>query len=153
MIAVFDRHENSGRIGLGLIRGLGVTAGAFAATPTPGQVNPMVVGVNTKDMEIAANRLIDLRGGLVVVNNGEVVAEVALPIYGLLNADPVAKTASACNGVARALREDLGCPDPDVLTNAAFATIPRSIPAFKVCDYGLVRVFREGARELVPLRV
>lgn len=153
MIAVFDRHQASGRVGLGLIRGIGVRDGAFAATPTPGQVNPMVVGTNRRDMEVAANRLIELKGGIIVVKGGEIVAEVALPVYGLLNTRPVAETARDASDVARSLAEDLGCPDPDVITNAAFATIPRSIPAFKVCDYGLVRVFREGERELVPLKV
>lgn len=152
LFAVFDRHEASGRIGLGLVRGVGVSNGAFAATPVPGQVDPIVVGTNPDDMAIAANRLIELRGGIVVVAGGAVTAEVALPVFGLFSDEPLSDVIEACRRVARAIAE-LGCPDPDVLSNVAFATLPRSLPRLKLTPYGLVRVFREGKRELVSFEV
>lgn len=150
--AVLDRHEASGRVGLGLVRGVGVTSGAFAATPVPGQVDPMVVGTDPQDMALAANRMLELRGGIVVVRDGQVLAEVALPVLGLQNHGPVAETLAACRAVSAALVE-IGCTDPDVVSNAAFATLPRSLPRLKLSSHGYVRVFREGPRELVPFRV
>src|SRR5690606_19193844 len=80
LFAVFDRHEASGRLGVGLVRGVGIVSGAFAATPVPGQVDPMVVGTDPGDMALAANRVLELRGGIVVVRDGTVLAEVALPV-------------------------------------------------------------------------
>ncbi|HSF26580.1 MAG TPA: adenine deaminase C-terminal domain-containing protein, partial [Actinomycetes bacterium] len=152
-MAVLDRHEGSGRVGRGLVRGLGLRAGAVAATVTPGMVNLMVIGVDAADMALAANRLVELQGGIVVVVDGEVRAEVALPLFGLVSADPLEQTLAACRRVAAAVRDDLGAPDPDVLSNAAFVTLPRSIPRLKLCDHGLVRVSREGSRERVSFEV
>ena len=147
---MLDRHEASGRIGLGLVRGLGITSGAFAATPVPGQVDPIVAGTDPADMAIAANRLLELRGGIVVVQDGAVVAEIALPVLGLLNEGPVEDTVAAAQAVSAGLAT-IGCPDPDVISNAAFATLPRSLPRLKLSSHGYVRVFREGPRELVAL--
>lgn len=152
LFAVFDRHEASGRLGVGLVRGVGIVSGAFAATPVPGQVDPMVLGTDPGDMALAANRLVELRGGIVVVRDGEVLAEVALPVFGLMNDGPVAETVAACRAVGAAIAA-IGCPDPDVVSNAAFATLPRSLPRFKLTPHGYVRVFREGPRELVPFAV
>lgn len=152
LFAVVDRHEASGRVGLGLVRGVGVQSGAFAATPVPGQVDPIVVGTDPADMALAANRVLELRGGIVVVQDGEVLAEIALPVLGLLNEGPVADTVAAAQAVAAAIAQ-IGCPDADVVSNAAFATLPRSLPRLKLSSHGYVRVFREGPRDLVPLRV
>lgn len=152
LFAVMDRHEASGRLGVGLVRGVGVTSGAFAATPVPGQVDPMVVGTDPEDMALAARRMLDLGGGIVVVRDGTVLAEVALPVFGLLDDGPLDETIAACRAVARAIAE-IGCPDPDVVSNTAFATLPRSLPRLKLTSHGLVRVFREGPRELVPLMI
>jgi adenine deaminase len=135
--------------GVGLVRGVGVTSGAFAATPVPGQVDPMVVGTDPADMALAARRMLQLGGGIVVVRDGAVLAEVALPVIGLLDDGPLDDTIEACRAVARAVAE-IGCPDPDVVSNAAFATLPRSLPRLKLTSHGLVRVFREGPREVVP---
>ena len=152
LFASFDRHEASGRLGLGLARGVGIVSGAFAATPTPGQVNPIVLGTDPGDMALAANRLLELGGGIVVVRDGEILAEIALPVFGLLNDGPVADTVAAAQAVGAAIAE-IGCPDSDVVSNAAFATLPRSLPRLKLTPHGYVRVFREGPRELVPFRI
>jgi adenine deaminase len=101
-------------------------------------------------MALAARRMQQLGGGIVVGRDGAVLAEVALPVFGQLDDGPLEDTIAACRAVAHAIA-DIGCPDPDVVSNAAFATLPRSLPRLKLTSHGLVRVFREGPRELVPL--
>ncbi len=150
-IAVADRHEASGRVGLGVIRGLDVAHGAFAATVNPGMANLMVVGVDDADMALAANRAAELGGGIVVVRDGAVCAEVALPLFGMLSHAPLAETSAACTAVGRALREQLGCPHEGILTTAGFVCLPSAIPRLKLSDHGLVRVSRGAPGELVPL--
>ena len=150
-LAIADRHDGSGRIGVAPIRGLDIERGAVATPINPGAVNLMVIGTDEEDMAIAANRIAELRGGIVIVRDGEIRAEVALPIWGIVTDRPVDETAEACIAVARALREDLGCPHHGILGNAGFACLPAAIPSLKLSDHGLVRVDRITGRELVPL--
>lgn len=152
-LAVVDRHEGSGRIGLGLIRGLDVAHGAVATTINPGMANLMVVGTDEKAMAMAANRVADLEGGIVIARDGEVRAEVALPLFGMLSHEPLSQTVEACARVADSLRDDLGCPHAGMLSSAGFACLPVAIPTLKLCDRGLVRVDRVSGRELVRLEV
>jgi adenine deaminase len=152
-LAIADRHTGSGRLGVAPVRGLDIVRGAVATPINPGAVNLMVLGTDEDDMALAANRVADLGGGIVVVRDGEVRAEVDLPIWGIVSDRPVDEVAPACIEVARALREDLGCPHHGILGNAGFACLPSAIPALKLSDHGLVRVDRLTGRELVSLVV
>jgi adenine deaminase len=149
-IAVFDRHEGGGRGAVGLIRGTGVEAGAFATTVNPGMMNLVVVGVGDDDMATAANRVVELGGGIVVVRDGEIWAEVALPLFGILSEEPPAEVAAACVDIQRALHDELGSPVAGLLTTVGFACLAVSIPVLKICDRGLVRVARDS-QEAVEL--
>jgi adenine deaminase len=149
-IAVFDRHEGGSRGAAGLIRGTGVEAGAFATTVNPGMMNLVAVGADDDDMAVAANRVVELGGGIVVVRDGEVRAEIALPLFGILSDSPADDVAAACVAVERALCDELGSRVRGVLTTVGFACLAVSIPALKICDRGLVRVARDG-QEAVEL--
>jgi adenine deaminase len=149
-IAVFDRHEGGSRGAAGLIRGTGVEAGAFATTVNPGMMNLVAVGADDDDMAVAANRVVELGGGIVVVRDGEVRAEIALPLFGILSDSPADDVAAACVAVERALCDELGSGVRGILTTVGFACLAVSIPALKICDRGLVRVARDG-QEAVEL--
>ena len=88
-IAVIERHHATGRVGLGLVRGFGLRAGAFASTVAHDAHNLVVVGVSDGDMALCAARAQELGGGLVVARDGEVRGELALPIAGLLSDAPL----------------------------------------------------------------
>src|SRR6185436_8045958 len=104
-------------------------------------------------MALAANRVAELDGGIVVARDGAIRAEVALPIFGMLSHAPLAETAKACLNVAGSIRDDLGCPHSGMLTSAGFACLPSIIPDLKICDHGLVSVDRVAGGEIVPLEV
>jgi adenine deaminase len=152
-IAVADRHQASGRIGVGLIRGLDITDGAVATTINPGMANLMVLGTDDEAMALAANRVADLNGGIVVAHNGSVAAEVALPVFGMLSHEPLQQTVHACERVAQAIREQLGCPYDGMLSTAGFACLPVAIPSLKICERGLVKVDRVRGGGIVPLGI
>ena len=94
-VAVFERHGKGGGRALGVVRGLGLRRGALASTLAHDSHNLLVVGCDPADMATAANRVIELDGGLVIVAGGKTRAELPLPYAGLLSDRPVAEVAAA----------------------------------------------------------
>ena len=115
-------------------------------------MNLMVLGTDEEAMAVAANRVVELGGGISVASEGGIRAEVALPLFGILSDERAADTAAACREIAEAIRADVGCSWDGVLSNAGFACLAVSIPSLKITDRGLVRVARDG-HEAVPLAV
>lgn len=87
-IAVVERHGKNGNIATGFVHGFGLKAGAIASTVSHDSHNICVVGVSDEDIAAAANRLGEIEGGFVVVRDGKVLAEMPLPIAGLMSIEP-----------------------------------------------------------------
>ena len=147
-IAVLERHLGTGRIGLGFVRGFGLRRGAFAASIAHDAHNLIVVGVDDAAMEQAVGRLVEVGGGLVVVDGGAVRAELPLPVAGLLSDRPLADVLAASDALNEAL-EAAGVRFPHPFQVLAFLALS-VIPSLKITDRGLVDVDRF---ELVPLAV
>ena len=81
-IAVVERHKNTGHIGLGYIQGYGLKSGAVATSISHDSHNIIVVGANEEDMAAAVNRVVELGGGIVVMDDGKVLGELQLQIAG-----------------------------------------------------------------------
>ncbi len=79
-IAVIERHKNTRHIGIGYLKGYGLKAGAVATSVAHDSHNIICVGENDTDMAFAANRIAQNHGGIVVVKDGAVVAELPLEI-------------------------------------------------------------------------
>ena len=146
-IAVVERHLGTGRIGLGLVRGFGLRAGALASTFAHDAHNIVVVGMDDADMRRAVERLAELGGGIVVVAERGVRAELPLPVAGLLSDRPLGEVVDATRACIEAART-LGCEVPSPFQLLAFLALS-VIPSLKITDRGLVDVDRF---ELVPLR-
>ena len=147
-IAVVERHLGTGRIGLGFARGFGLERGALGSTVAHDAHNLVVVGMNDADMTRVVERLAELGGGIVAVESGEVLAELPLPVGGLLSDLPlveVVERSRACTEAA----ERLGCGGATPFLTMSFLALS-VIPSLKITDQGLVDVDRF---ELVPLEV
>jgi adenine deaminase len=145
-IAVLERHLATGRLGIGLVRGFGLERGALGSTVAHDAHNLVVVGTNDADMARVVERLAELGGGIVAVENGEVLAELPLPVGGLLADLPLAEVverSAACTAAA----ERLGCTGATPFLTMSFLALS-VIPSLKITDQGLVDVDRF---ELVPL--
>jgi adenine deaminase len=145
-IAVLERHLGTGRMGIGLVRGFGLERGALGSTVAHDAHNLVVVGMNNADMARVVERLAELGGGIVAVENGEVLAELPLPVGGLLADLPLAEVverSAACTAAA----ERLGCTGATPFLTMSFLALS-VIPSLKITDHGLVDVDRF---ELVPL--
>jgi adenine deaminase len=148
-MAVIERHRGTGRIGIGFVRGFGLRSGALASSHAHDAHNVVVVGVDDDDMAVAANRLRELGGGQVAVRGGEVVAEVACPIGGLLSDRPVEEVAAAVGALEVAAHEHLGATLRSPFMTMSFMALS-VVPELKLTDRGLIDVDRF---ELVPLEV
>lgn len=137
-ISMFDRFEANGRRTNALIRGLGITNGAFASTIDPGVMNLLVVGDNDTDMAVVADRAVEQRGGLFVASGGKIVAEMPLPLLGLFSEATLGEAIEQSEAIERAL-EELGAIT-GALTVAGYCGIAASIPEIKITDMGLIGV-------------
>jgi adenine deaminase len=147
-IAVIERHHATGRIGLGFVKGFGLTRGAFASTVAHDAHNLVVVGMNDEDMALCAARMEEIGGGIVVADNGQVVCELPLPVAGLLSAEPAEQVVDQIDAIHAALH-DMGVGLEAPLMAISFLALS-VIPHLKITDLGLVDVDRF---QLVPLEV
>jgi adenine deaminase len=95
LLAMIDRFGKGTGVGVGFVQGFGLQRGAIASTANAVCENIVIVGVDPTDMAIAANHLAAVGGGKVVVDRGEIVAQVGLPICGLLAEAPMHEVADA----------------------------------------------------------
>jgi adenine deaminase len=145
-IAVIERHLGTGRVGLGFVRGFGLERGALGSTVAHDAHNLVVVGMNDADMARVVERLGELGGGIVAVDDGEVLAELPLPVGGLLADLPLAEVVERSRACTEAA-ERLGCRGATPFLTMSFLALS-VIPRLKITDQGLVDVDRF---ELVPL--
>lgn len=145
-IAVIERHLGTGRIGLGFVRGFGLRRGALASTVAHDAHNVVVVGMDDASMASAVRRLANQGGGIVAVDGGRVLAELPLPVAGLLSDAPLHTVVERSHALVAAAAE-LGCTVPAPFQLLSFLALS-VIPSLKLTDRGLVDVDRF---ELVPL--
>lgn len=140
-VAAIDRRLSPGRMFVGLLRGFHMREGAIATSTAWDSSDIVVVGVHDADMALAVNRIRALQGGIVVSRNGQVIAELPLPVLGLISDQPMENLAQKLEEI-NAAASTLGIPfaNPsltlDTLTTAA-------IPYLRICEEGLVNL-KEG---------
>jgi adenine deaminase len=137
-IAVVERHLGTGRIGLGFVRGFGLKRGAMATTIAHDAHNIVVVGVDDGDMARAVQRLAEMGGGIVVIADRGVQAELPLPVAGLVSEAPYEEVVEASEACLAAARE-LGCEFPAPFQTLSFLALS-VIPKLKITDRGLIDV-------------
>ena len=147
-IAVVERHSGSGRVGLGLVTGIGLRRGAIAGTVAHDHHNIVVVGADDDSMRSAVRAVAGLRGGLAAADGGRILASLPLPVGGLMSEAPIREIRASLDGVVEAAGT-LGSPLHDPFMAMSFLAL-EVIPALKITDLGLVDV---EAFELVDLWV
>ncbi|MBV8630773.1 MAG: adenine deaminase [Silvibacterium sp.] len=144
-LCVLERHGRNGNIGRGFVKGFGFHSGALASSVGHDSHNLCVVGASDPDMAMAANRLRELGGGFVAVQDGRILAELALPFAGLMSLQPFESVRRDLYRLRAAVRE-MGCTLSEPFLHLAFLPLP-VIPHLKITDFGLVDVDRF---ELIP---
>ncbi|APO68442.1 adenine deaminase 1 [Rhizobium gallicum] len=139
-VAVIERHGKNGNHANGFVQGFGLKKGAIASTVGHDSHNICVVGVSEEDMACAANRLGEIKGGFVVVEDGKVTGEIALPVAGLMSLEPYEKVRDTLHHLRKAAYA-LGATLEEPFLQLAFLPLP-VIPHLKISDRGMVDVDR-----------
>lgn len=147
--AVVERHHATGLIGRGYAAGFGLQRGAIASTVAHDAHNVVCVGASGDDMAVAVARLAELGGGQVAVLDGSVVAEVALPLAGLMSDRPAGEVAAALDALRAVAARQLGVTVKEPFMQLSFIALS-VIPELRLTDGGLVDV---GRFAYVPVEV
>ena len=137
-LAVVERHRGTGNVGVSFARGFGLERGAIASSVAHDSHNVVVAGCDDTSMETAVRRAAALGGGIVVAHGAQVLAEVALPVAGLMSnaaMEEVDRAERRANEATRALGTAVDHP----FMTLAFLALP-VIPELKLTDRGLVDV-------------
>lgn len=138
-LTVLERYGKGSRPANGYVRGFGENfQGAIASSVGHDSHNLIVVGSDLSDMQVALKSLIESQGGFVVVKNKSVLAQLALPLGGLMSeASP--KEVELALLKLRQASQQIGCALPEPFLQLAFLSLP-VIPSLKLTDQGLVDV-------------
>ncbi len=139
-MAVIERHRSSGAVGKGFVRGLGLRRGALASSVAHDHHNLVVIGADDASMLTAARRAHELGGGMVVAAGSEVLAEVPLPLAGLMSDRSIEEVRDQLDRAIGAAHE-LGSALHDPFMAMSFLAL-EVIPSLKLTDQGLVDVDR-----------
>ena len=135
-LCVIERHNKEGDYAHGFLKNFNLASGAVASSVGHDAHNIIVAGLNEEDMQFAVNRIKETQGGIVIVNDQKLIAEVKLPIAGLLS-DKKASEVARENEIFKKSWIDAGCSLPYM----GFNLLPLSvIPNFRITNKGLIDV-------------
>ena len=138
-IAVIERHKRTGKLGIGILEGYGLTGGAIATTISHDSHNIVVAGDNDPDMLLAVRELADMGGGIVSVHGGS-IRRLPLPIAGLMTSADPQEVNAVLHDMLVAARAELGIPeDVEPFMTLSFMALP-VIPELKLTARGLFNV-------------
>lgn len=141
-VAVIERYTNEGNIGKGFIKGFGIQSGAIASSVAHDSHNIVVVGADSKDMGTAIKHIIELNGGLVVAKDGKILADLPLPIGGILSDASGMTVAKNYVDLLKIAKTELNCTLKSPFFTISFIALP-VIPELKITDKGLIDVTQQ----------
>jgi len=147
-VAVLERHGRSGSRGLGLIKNF-IKEGAVASTVSHDSHNLVCVGLSPSDISVAANKLLEVQGGLVAVKDGQVIALVELPVGGIMSEEPVEVVARKVSKFREAVKE-MGMVEYQLSIIPIMALALPVAPMARITDRGIFDVLQQ---KLLPLFV
>ncbi len=139
-VAVVERHGKNGNVALGLVSGFGRLDGALASTVAHDSHNIILAGSNEGDMELAARVVAAKGGGLAVVSGGKMLAELPLPVGGLMSGKEAGEVVRQQEDLHQAAKY-IGCILPAPFMTMSFLALP-VIPELRITDRVLVDVNR-----------
>jgi adenine deaminase len=150
-LAMADRFlKGPGRVGVGFVKGFGLSAGAIASSANSVCENLVAVGTNAADIATCFNKLAEVGGGKIIVKDGEVLALVELPLLGLHSEDS-AEVVNAKFDLAFDAIRALGCELANPFSQLEFCFASGEMGNIKMSDEGLLITTGEPKKVSVTL--
>jgi adenine deaminase len=143
-VAVIERHRGTGHMGKAYLKGYGLQSGAIATSVAHDAHNIIAAGVSDADMALAVCRIAEIQGGMVIARGGKIMAELPLPIAGLMCALPAAEVHKALSRLTETARALGVSPGIDPFMTLSFVSLP-VIPALRLTTRGLVATGKDTA--------
>lgn len=137
-ISAIDRTHEGGKMFTGLIKNFGLKSGAMACSAAWDTSCIVVAGADDADMAVAVNRIHQLKGGIVISENNEIICELALPVFGIISELPADKIVWHMEKIKTAAK-GLGVDFPDPILTLITLT-GAAIPYLRICEQGLVNL-------------
>ena len=147
-VAMFDRHDQIGKIAMGFLKGFGARIGAVGTTSDLDENTLLIVGSDDADMALCANALIESGGGMAIVNNGQVVEKIEFPVGGIFSLNPWWRVGQDLGRIHRCLRER-GSQFERPMYALCFLPFV-TLPSLRITARGLINA---KERKIVPLFV
>lgn len=139
-ICVIERHGRTNGVGKGFVHGFNMKHGAIAETVSHDTHNLIVMGTNHEDMVVAANRVIEMQGGISLAKDGEVLDDVPLRICGLMSDELTGQEfVESMDRISERVKTETGITCHAPYMHLAFLSLATS-PKLKITDKGLVNV-------------
>jgi len=138
-IALLERHHNTGAIQIGLVQGFGFSSSCAVASTVAHDCHHLImVGTDDREMALAANALVEMGGGQIVVKDGKIIGKVDLPIAGLMSNEPAPVIAKKVATVLKGFKA-CGCQlhNPNMQLSLLALVV---IPELRISNLGLVDV-------------
>ncbi|MEE1200689.1 MAG: adenine deaminase [Christensenellales bacterium] len=139
--AVAERHRHTGHIGLAYVKGYGLKSGAIATSIAHDSHNLIAIGTNDEDIALAINHVVAIGGGMAVVNQGKVTAELPLPIAGLMSEMPAREVSDALEALKAQAYQQGANHGIDPFMTLSFMSLP-VIPSLRLLTRGAFSVDR-----------
>jgi adenine deaminase len=135
-LATVERHNATGNVGVGLIRGFNLKRGALATSIAHDAHNIVVIGTNDADMLAAIEAVVEMHGGLAAVDGGVVRGRLPLPVAGILSDRPLADVTREYEAIEE-LAQEFGSTVPSPFGLLSFMALS-VIPEARVTDQGFM---------------
>jgi adenine deaminase len=145
-VAAIDRHNSPGKLFAGFVKGFGMKSGAIASSAAWDTSDIIVAGVNDTDMACAVNRIKEMQGGCVVCDKEKILAELPLPLFGIISDAPVEALAAQMVEINRAA-SGLGIRFSDPMLTLVTLT-GAAIPYLRICEEGLFNLKEGRSKDL-----
>ena len=149
-LAVVERHHHTGNVGVGLVEGFGLKNGALAMTIAHDSHNLIIVGSKDSDMQVAAQKIQEIQGGIVLVQNGIITEFLELEVGGIMTAHSEVIVEETLLRMKKKIQKMGLSPNvDDPFISLAFLALP-VIPKLKLTDRGL---FDVDLFKIVPIEI
>ncbi len=139
-VAVVERHQLTGNVACGFLKGYGIKEGAVALSVAHDSHNIIVVGVSDEEMAFAVEALKEQSGGVVLVKDGKVIERMPMPIAGLMSDQSAEWVDAKLTALHEKAYEVLGVNDDvEPVMTLCFMSLA-VIPELKLTDEGLFDV-------------